>query len=80
MSGLPGKVEVRPILSSAAILVACSKCDWKAAYRRDDLIAQHGMDRAMPSLLDKLAAPDCARIGSSWDRCGVYYVEPIEGV
>jgi hypothetical protein len=65
--------ETRPV-----ILVACSKCDWKAAYRCDDLIAQHGMDRAMPSLLETLAAPGCARIGSPWDRCGVYYVEPIE--
>jgi hypothetical protein len=26
----------------ATILVACSKCDWKAAYHRDELIASHG--------------------------------------
>jgi hypothetical protein len=31
------------------------------------------------NLLDRLAAPDCPRLGSQWDRCGVYYVEPIEG-
>ena len=24
------------------------------------------------------AAPDCSRVGSQWDRCGVHYVEPIE--
>jgi hypothetical protein len=21
----------------------------------------------------------CSRLGSHWDRCGVHYVEPIEG-
>jgi hypothetical protein len=30
------------------ILVACSKCDWRAAFPRDDLIASHGADYAMP--------------------------------
>jgi hypothetical protein len=24
------------------ILVACSKCDWEAAFRRDELLASHG--------------------------------------
>jgi hypothetical protein len=33
----------------------------------------------MPNLLDHLAAPSCSRLGSNWDRCGVHYVEPIEG-
>ena len=28
------------------ILVACSKCDWRAAFSRDDLIASHGADYA----------------------------------
>jgi hypothetical protein len=32
----------------------------------------------MPSLLDKLAAPGCPRLGSQWDRCGAHYVEPVE--
>ena len=62
------------------ILVACSKCDWRAAFSRDELIAAHGADYAMPNLLDRLAAPNCPRLGSTWDRCGVHYVEPIEGV
>jgi hypothetical protein len=57
----------------AMVLVACHKCEWRAAFERSELICP------MPSLLDKLAAPGCARIGSSWDRCGVYYVEPIGG-
>ena len=61
------------------ILVACSKCDWRAAFSRDDLIASHGADHPMPNLLDRLAAPSCSRLGSQWDRCGVHYVEPIEG-
>jgi hypothetical protein len=61
------------------ILVACRKCDWKAAFRRDELIASHGADYTMPNLLNHLAAPNCSRLGSHWDRCGVHYVEPIEG-
>jgi hypothetical protein len=40
----------------ATILVACSKCDWRAAFSRDELVAAHGADYAMPSLLDHLAA------------------------
>src|SRR5262249_62052013 len=31
------------------ILVSCSKCDWRAAFARDDLIASHGADYAMPN-------------------------------
>ena len=47
------------------ILVACSKCDWRAAFSRDDLIASHGADHPMPDLLDRLAAPHCPRLGST---------------
>jgi hypothetical protein len=61
----------------ATILVACSKCDWKAAYHRDELIASHGAAYPMPSLLNELAKPGCTRLGNQWDHCGVYYVEPI---
>jgi hypothetical protein len=43
------------------ILVACTKCDWKVAYSRDELIALHGADCAMPDLLDDLAAPGCSK-------------------
>ena len=52
------------------ILVACSKCDWRAAFERDELIAAHGADYAMPDLLNHLAAPDCSRVCSQCDRCG----------
>ena len=61
------------------ILVACSKCDWRAAFSRDERIAAYGADYAMPNLLDHLAAPSCSRLGSNWDRYGAHYVEPIEG-
>jgi len=60
------------------ILVACSKCNWKAAFRRNELIAAHGASCPMPNLLESLAAPGCPKIGSRWDRCGVHYVEPIK--
>jgi hypothetical protein len=60
------------------ILVACTKCDWQAAFTRADLIATHGADYPMPNLLDYLAAPRCPKIRDHWDRCGAYYVTPIE--
>ena len=60
------------------ILVACSKYDWRAVFSRDDLIASHGADYAMPNLFNHFASPSCSRLGSNcW--CGVHYVEPIEG-
>jgi hypothetical protein len=62
----------------ASILVACSKCEWRAAFSRDQLIAEHGADYPMPDLIRLVTAPDCSKVGSSWDRCGAY-VEPIEG-
>src|SRR5438045_3924169 len=37
------------------ILVACSKCDWRAAFSRDDLIASHGADRWADVLADPRA-------------------------
>ena len=61
------------------ILVACTKCEWKAAFSRSALIALHGADYPLPNLLGHLAAPGCSKVGSYWDRCGVHYVEPIGG-
>jgi hypothetical protein len=63
----------------ATILIACTKCDWKSAFNRDELIAEQGADRPLPELLSLVAAPGCSRVGSQWDRCGAYYVEPIGG-
>jgi hypothetical protein len=62
----------------ATILVECSKCDWKAAYGRDELIASHGAEYPLPSLLIELAKPGCTRLSKQWDHCGVQYVEPID--
>jgi hypothetical protein len=64
----------------ATILVACSKCDWRAAFSRDELMAAHGVDHPMPNLLDRLAAPNCPKLNFNWDRCGVHYVEPHTGL
>ena len=56
------------------MLVACTKCDWKAAYSRDELTALHGADRAMPDLPHDLAALPVAldgfKLGSL--RCAFY--------
>jgi hypothetical protein len=52
------------------ILVACTRCEWRAAFARDELIASHGADQPMPNLLDRLAAPDCPWLGSHWDAAG----------
>jgi hypothetical protein len=61
------------------ILVACSKCEWNAAYERAELITAHGTACPIPSLLEHLASPGRPRLGSHWDRCGVHYLEPVEG-
>jgi hypothetical protein len=60
------------------ILVACSKCPWQAGFSRADLIANYGAEYPLPDLLDNLALPGCSRTKNQWDRCGVYYVNPIE--
>jgi hypothetical protein len=65
--------------SKDTVLVACSKCDWKAAFRRDEVLAAYGAACPMPSLLERVAAPGCPKVGSQWDRCGVHYVDPLEG-
>ena len=46
------------------ILVACSKCDWRAAFARDELIAAHGADYPMPNLLNHLS-PHRIAVGSA---------------
>jgi hypothetical protein len=30
-------------------------------------------------VLNHLAMPGCSKINTHWDRCGVYYVNPIDG-
>jgi hypothetical protein len=56
------------------IEVACSKCDWKAAFNRKEVMALYGPEYPLPDLLNHLAKPGCSKIKSQWDRCGVYCV------
>jgi hypothetical protein len=65
--------EPRPIIE-----VACSKCEWTAAFNRKELMALYGPEHPLPDLLDHLAMPDCPKIKNQWDRCGVYYVHPVD--
>src|SRR5689334_16031172 len=54
------------------ILVACSKCDWRAVFARDELIACHGADYAMPNLLNAAWQPTSAchsRTRAAMSRC-----------
>ena len=60
------------------IEVACSKCEWKAAFSRAELMAIYGAECPLPTLLNHLAMPGCSKIKSQWDRCGVYYINPID--
>jgi hypothetical protein len=60
------------------IEVACSKCEWKAAFSRIDLVSKYGAEYPFPNLVDHLAQPGCSKKGNQWDRCGVYYVNPIK--
>ena len=63
----------------AIILVACTKCDWKAAYSRDELIALHGADRAMPNLLNNLAAPGAQRSAQTGIAAARILSSPLRG-
>jgi hypothetical protein len=63
---------------SPVIEVACSKCEWKAAFSRAELLAMYGAECPLPTLLNHLAMPGCSKINTHWDRCGVYYVNPID--
>jgi len=63
---------------SPVIEVACSKCEWKGAFSRAELLAMYGAECPLPTLLNHLAMPGCSKIDTHWDRCGVYYVNPIE--
>ena len=61
----------------ATVLVACSKCDWKAAFDRAALIVSHGPAHLLADLLgSELASPTRSKVGHHLDRCGAYFVEP----
>jgi hypothetical protein len=81
--GLGGRTVERAYYTLAdephgVILVACTKCPWQAAFSRADLIANYGEQYPLPDLLDHLAKTGCSKMRNQWDRCGVYYVNPIE--
>ena len=61
------------------VFVACRKCEWKAGYRREELVSSYGEAYPMPTLLNELAKPGCDRLGNEWDACGVHYAQPIDG-
>jgi hypothetical protein len=65
--------------ASPLIEVSCSKCGWKGAFSRAELLAMYGAECPLPTLLNHLAMPGCSKINTHWDRCGVYYVNPIDG-
>jgi hypothetical protein len=52
----------------AVIEVACSKCEWKAAFSGTELVALYGAEYPLPNLLDHLAMPGCSKIKNQWDR------------
>src|SRR5215831_7616024 len=55
------------------ILVACSKCDWRAAFSRDDLIASHGagLRDAQPTQPSRRAELQQARLQLGSVRCAL---------
>jgi hypothetical protein len=50
-----------------------------AIFSRAELLAMYGAECPLPTLLNRLAMPGCSKINTHWDRCGVYYVNPIDG-
>jgi hypothetical protein len=47
---------------SPVIEVACSKCEWKGAFSRAELLAMYGAECPLPTLLNHLAMPGCSKI------------------
>jgi hypothetical protein len=61
------------------IEVACSKCEWTAAFSRAELLAMYGAECPPAHLAQSSGDAWCSKINTHWDRCGVYYVNPIDG-
>ena len=61
---------------TAALTVACTRCDRAGKYRLETLIARHGADFGIPDLL-RLLSDDCPKRKSVtiYDRCGVHCPE-----
>jgi hypothetical protein len=58
---------------TAALAVACTRCDRAGRYNLDALIAEHGPRFGIPALLRLLSA-DCPKRNSTsaYDLCGVH--------
>jgi hypothetical protein len=54
------------------ILVACSKCGWRAAFARDELIAAHGADYVMPTY--STISPHRVAAGSALNGIAAGYI------
>lgn len=54
--------------------VACNRCDRRGRLYADRLIAEHGQDMPIPTLL-RIIAADCPRMvaGKMHDVCGVHF-------
>jgi hypothetical protein len=52
---------------SPLIEVSCSKCEWKGAFSRAELLAMYGAECPLPTLLNHLAMPGCSKINTHWD-------------
>ena len=61
---------------TAVLAVACSRCERAGRYSLDTLIARHGDDFGIPSLL-RLLSDDCPKRQSItvYDLCGVHCPE-----
>jgi hypothetical protein len=61
---------------TAVLIVGCSKCERAGRYRLDTLIARHGSDFGIPTLLAQLSE-DCPKRQetTSYNRCGVHCPE-----
>jgi hypothetical protein len=61
------------------LIVACSRCERAGRYRLDTLIARHGSDFGIPTLLAQLSE-DCPKRQetTSYNRCGVQCPELAE--
>jgi hypothetical protein len=53
------------------VRLACAKCDRRAQFKRERLIAEHGADIQLPDLRHVLAR--CERRTKLGDACGGYY-------
>jgi hypothetical protein len=61
---------------TSMLQVACSRCERRGRYRRDNLIAPHGADAGVRVIVPELTA-DCPQRGSAalMERCDVLFPE-----